>query len=88
MIDESAIERYAKAAGRLEGKLEGMQVGEALGEMRGMANALLQLLHLKFGQVPEWVEQQLAVADKMQLEVWIGRILTATSLSQIFDKDV
>ena len=55
---------------------EGIQLGEA----RGEAKTLLKLLKLKFNNLPEWVEEKVIAADKVQLDYWVERILTAQSV--------
>lgn len=58
--------------------------GEARGEARGEAKTLLKLIKLKFGEHPEWVENQLNLADKDQLDRLVEAILTANSLDDLF----
>ena len=57
---------------------------EKRGEARGEAKTLLKLIKLKFGEHPEWVENQLNLADKDQLDRWVEAILTANSLDDLF----
>jgi len=61
-----------------------IQEGEQRGEARGEAKTLLKQLDLKFGELPEWVEQRVHAADKKQLDVWVERILTEDTLEKIF----
>ena len=68
----TSIERYATE--------NGIQIGEA----RGEAQTLLKLFKLKFGAIPDWVEQKVNLADKAQLDVWVESILPAQSIECIF----
>ncbi len=61
-----------------------IQEGEQRGEARGEANTLLKQLDLKFGALPDRVEQRVNAADKKQLDVWVERILTEDTLEKIF----
>lgn len=60
--------------------------GEARGEARGEAKVLLQLLQLKGFTVPEEIRGRiLNTTDCEQIETWVGRVLTARSLDEIFE---
>ena len=72
----TSIERYATE--------KGIQSGEARGEARGEAQTLLKLFKLKFGAIPEWVEQKVNSADKVQLDIWVEGILPAQSIECLF----
>lgn len=61
---------------RAEGRAEGMAAGGA--------KVLGELLVLKFGELPAGVEQRLRAASPGQLDVWVHRLLDATSLDEIF----
>lgn len=56
------------AASREEGKAE------------GRASVLLELLGLRFGSLPATTRARVETATATELEAWIGRLLTATSL--------
>ncbi|MEC3917449.1 hypothetical protein [Nocardia sp. CDC160] len=58
--------------------------GEARGEVRGRAEALLDLLTLKFGAVPVKVEDVVRGADAGRLRMWAARVLAAESLDDVF----
>ncbi|MBO0867933.1 MAG: Rpn family recombination-promoting nuclease/putative transposase [Micromonosporaceae bacterium] len=57
--------------------------GEARGEARGRAEALMQLLALKFGPLPQPALDRLRAAPTDQLEAWTARVLTADTLEQV-----
>ena len=58
---------------------------ERIGIKKGQAAWLLRLLVRKFGaEVNEGVRKRIAAADTSRLEEWGERILTATSLTEVF----
>jgi hypothetical protein len=57
--------------------------GEARGEARGRAEALMQLLTLKFGPLPQTARGVVRGASIEQLETWTARVLTADTLDQV-----
>jgi len=83
-----AAERHSHAGawereekGRQEGRKEGRQEGRQEGE----AKALLRLLHAKFGPPSPDLATSVQAAAPDQIEVWLTRVLTANSLSEVFD---
>ncbi|MCP4204495.1 MAG: DUF4351 domain-containing protein, partial [bacterium] len=60
-------------------KREGLREGEA--------RLLLRQLERKFGVLPSWVGKQVESADARLLLEWGERVLTASSLEQIFERD-
>ena len=54
------------------------------GEKRGEAKALLHLLHTKFGPLTTSITTRVSGAEPAQLEVWLTRILTATTPDEVF----
>ncbi|MDR9469088.1 DUF4351 domain-containing protein [Marinospirillum sp.] len=65
--------------GRLEGRNEGRNEGQSL--------ALQKLIQLKFGELPEWAQQQIAQADSEQIDHWISTLLEADTLDTLFRKN-
>lgn len=65
-----------------------IQQGEAKGRQEGRqeegAIILTQLLTLKFGPVSDAVHQRLQGADPDTLRRWSVRVLTASSLEEVF----
>jgi predicted transposase/invertase (TIGR01784 family) len=57
--------------------------GEARGEARGRAEALRQLLTLKFGPLPPAAADAVRTASTGQLETWTARVLTADTLDEV-----
>ena len=74
-----------KAEGKAEGIAEGEARGKAEGEARGKAQTLLKLLHVKGLAVPaELTARVESCQDLDQLDRWIERVLTATTLDEVF----
>jgi hypothetical protein len=69
-----------KRQGRLEGRQEGRQEGLQEGE----AALLLRLLELRFGPLDETSGARIRRADAETLLRWGEKVLTATSLEEIF----
>jgi len=61
-----------------------VQRGVQQGVHQGYAKALALQLRLRFGAVPQWVDTRLAQASEEQLMDWMARILSASSLSELF----
>lgn len=57
------------------------------GELKGSARIVLLQLKLRFGPVPEWVQERLTSSSEDQLIQWAGAILTAQSIEDIFGAD-
>lgn len=58
--------------------------GEAKGEARGQAKTLLKLLDLKFGTPSEATVARVQSATISQLDAWVERVLSASSLDDVF----
>jgi hypothetical protein len=56
----------------------------AEGRNEGRAETLTQLQTQKFGPLPDSVVAKLHAASTEQLEGWTGRVLSATTLDEIF----
>jgi hypothetical protein len=55
----------------------------AEGEARGRAEALVQLLTLKFGALPQAVIDTVHASSTDQVETWTARVLTAHRLDDV-----
>jgi hypothetical protein len=53
-------------------------------QQQGGTHLLIKQIKMKFGEVPEWVVQQLEQATPEQLDEWSLAILTADSLDEMF----
>lgn len=74
--------------GVAKGKAEGMAKGMAKGLAQGKAELLLKLLALKQIAVSEADRARiLGCTDPDRLDAWAGRVLTATSLREVFGED-
>ena len=56
----------------------------AEGEARGLAKALVHMLTVKFGPLPDDVPQKVHAAASSQVEAWTERAVTAETLDQVF----
>lgn len=61
---------------------QGRQEGRQEGEVR----LLLRLLRKRFGDLPGWAEERLHQASCGMLEIWSDRILTASTLDEVFSE--
>ena len=71
---------------RREGRREGEARGEARGKAQGKREALLLLLRQRFGRVPAAAAARIEGAGAAELDVWFGRVLSASSLSDVLDE--
>jgi predicted transposase YdaD len=82
---QSEFARRHEAIGRAEGEAIGRAEGEAAGMAKGEAQALLAVLRSRgLGISQERREQILACTDPDQLEHWIERAATASTVDEIF----
>ncbi len=58
------------------------------GSKEGKAETLLQLLHLRFSTLPDWVDKKVLDADLDTLTQWINKILSAQSPQDIFGEEI
>ncbi len=77
--------REGRQEGRREGRREGRQEGLQQGKLLGEARLLEQLLELKFGKLPRPLRDRLSAADSQTLSEWVGRVLTAQTVDQVFN---
>jgi hypothetical protein len=69
-------------------RAEGLAEGEAKGEAKARIHALKKLMTLKFGSLsPEHVTRIEATTEQ-QLDMYIERILTASTANEVFASDV
>jgi len=67
-----------------QGIQQGVQQGIQQGVQQGKCEALLGVLRQRFGaEVTTDTEQRLASASLAQIELWLGRVLTATTLNEV-----
>ena len=64
---------------------QGIEKGIEQGVQRGEARMLLSLLRLRFGELPDAMQQRIESADADTLLRWSERVLTARTLAEILD---
>ena len=87
---EQTIERWfedASLKGVRQGEQKGRHEGMQQGVQQGYARAVALQLQLRFGPVPEWAQERLGAASEEQLTQWLGSILTAKSIGDLFGTD-
>lgn len=52
--------------------------------VEGRVEALLDVLTAKFGPLPDAAERRIRSAELVQLRTWTARVLTATTLDELF----
>lgn len=79
----TSVERIGIAKGRVEGRVE----GRLEGRLEGESKLLRKLLERRFGTLPAWASDKLNNAAEQDLESWAETVLTAPTLSAVFDND-
>jgi hypothetical protein len=64
---------------------EGEARGKAQGRAEGKRGPLLLLLRQRFGRVPASAVARIDHADAAQLDLWFGRVLTASSIEAVLE---
>jgi hypothetical protein len=82
-FDEATLKgvQQGMQQGRQEGRQEGIQVGL----LKGQAGVLAKQLKLRFGSLPLEVVERLSGATAEELDGWVEAVLTAPSLSAVFN---
>ena len=70
--------------GREEGRKEGREEGREEGRKEGQAALLLRLLSLRFGDPSSELLARIHAASDAELTRWAERILTASTLDDVF----
>lgn len=68
---------------KAEAKAEGKAEGEAKGKVKGARAVLLQLMGLKFGELPSADLKRIEEASEEQVLAWSARVLNAASVADI-----
>jgi len=84
---ELKLYEYGAATIRAEGRVEGRAEGRVEGRFEGKQTALLDLLTLKFGEVPLEARTRLDTATESDLDCWLKRVLSAEKLDTVFRND-
>ncbi len=85
-IEEERRMPYITSVERI-GRAEGLAEGRAEGVLDGQRAMLRRFVQLRFGAVPEPLEQQIAAADQDGLERLAQRVNAATSLTDVLGAD-
>lgn len=92
-IHDSATRQTMKSAldellerGFAKGLEQGREEGREEGHTRGQRELLRRLLAQRFGAIPADVDARLAAGSLADVEAWGMRMLTATSLADVFDR--
>ncbi|HWK54796.1 MAG TPA: DUF4351 domain-containing protein [Hyphomicrobiales bacterium] len=84
----SIMERRWTKQGLEKGIEKGIRIGEDRGRAEGLsegrAAVLLRQLQLKFGDLPEELQQRVTQAGQAELDLWAERILFVGSLEAVF----
>ncbi len=67
-----------------EGLKEGRQEGLNEGRQKGQAELFLQMLALKFGELPEWILAKVKSASTDHIATYLKRCMNQSSLDEIF----
>jgi predicted transposase/invertase (TIGR01784 family) len=78
--------REGRQEGRQEGRREGRQEGRQEGRLEGEFRLLFRQLRRRFGELPGWAEERLRQASSGMLETWSERVLTASTLEEVFSE--
>lgn len=78
------IAETLRAEGEAKGRAEGEAKGRAVGEASAKRSMLGKLLRLKFGDLSATATARLEAATDEELELWTERVLTASSLDELF----
>ncbi|CRI62850.1 conserved hypothetical protein [Thiocapsa sp. KS1] len=83
-------QRYPQEAADMSGFAQrfieqGIEKGIEQGVQRGEARMLMSLLRLRFGELPDAVQQRIESADADTLLHWSERVLTAVTLAEVLD---
>jgi flagellar biosynthesis/type III secretory pathway protein FliH len=81
-LEEGRVE--GRNEGREQGRNEGREQGRNEGREQGKRDLLVNLLRLKFGELPALIVERVAGAGREQVEAWAARVLTAPTLDAVF----
>jgi len=84
LVLSERIQQWAQEL-RDENLQKGLEQGIQKGEHQGKRVFFREMLINRFGELPPWVEQQIAQANNEQLASWGRALFTADSLTKIFE---
>lgn len=82
------IAEQLRAEGLAEGEAKGEAKGRAEGEAKARIHALKKLMTLKFGPLSAEHATRIEATTEQQLDLYIERILTATTAADVFASEV
>lgn len=82
-LEETRAYKELVAIGMERGRKEGVEWGRKEGYQAGRRAILTKLLRRRFGELPDWVINQLEQANTEQLELWAEQIFDANSIEQL-----
>lgn len=87
MLDEKEqeVEARGRAEGEARGRVEGEARGRVEGEAQGRAKDILRLLNTRSIQLSDEQRERISTCtDLVQLDVWFGAAIVATSATDVF----
>lgn len=85
-VGRKRAEEMMTTADRL--RREGELVGAARGEAKGKREVLLLQLRQRFGRLSAAIKASIEAAGSAELDVWVSRVLTASSVEEVLDAKV
>ncbi|MGD0961760.1 MAG: cytosolic protein, partial [Methylomonas sp.] len=81
----TSFERLAMEEGMEKGMEKGREEGREEGRLEGEIILLKKLMARRFGELPAWAEEKFTAASEQDVERWVEAVLTAPSLSAVFN---
>jgi flagellar biosynthesis/type III secretory pathway protein FliH len=82
--DEVSFLNEARREALKEGHKKGHKEGHKEGRLEEARDLLRTQLSIKFGAIPDWVEERIQGADHQQLRGWMGDLLRIDALDELF----
>jgi predicted transposase/invertase (TIGR01784 family) len=78
-VMQDFIDKYME-----QGMRKGMQKGMREGVQQGQSKMLTVMLTHRFGRLPDWADEKIRKADVETIEQWSIRMLSASSIDEVF----
>lgn len=85
LFDEESMIIEAEMRGKEEGEKEGKKEGIEIGISQALTETVLQLLSIKFGNIPEDIEASLKKSSPKTLKRLIDHIFNLSEISDVQD---
>ena len=82
----TSVERIYIEKGLQQGLQQGLEKGLERGRQEGESRTLVRLLERRFGSLSSDVQAKISAADVESLELWLDRVLDASSLDEVFSR--